>query len=391
MLFESLDTLRPDQVLDEEWPTFSFDSSSRYSFFVTHSIGVYCFSLDPWLETVQNEFQNVGTDGTEFRINIFRNGSGTLRERVIDLEGLGPDGPNGPITACVVLEDSDLGHFLLTCSDEQPHAVIFDQPKAGLPDLSPFQDDEDYQFNQDALALGPVRSAYQPPAAFWTPSSLTTFFSKQVPQRHKKSLKDEIRLSTHTLDLMTQAHRILSQETHQLGLAAADLFRRCERLQDELRDQIKRTVEAARRIEEAIGENGDDYDVSEGFSGGKMPIEKRLERVLAKQKELTDRHEHLRKDVAKKLASGLSEQEEVWVTEIEKMGKLVIGDDEGDEEEREDDHRTRTWRRYQEACFCHLISLSSFLHPPLTRLYGLLGQRPRARTHLTCQGTRQRQ
>lgn len=353
MLFEILDTVRFDEAFDGEWPTFSVDSSSRYSFFVTHSKGVYYFSLHPWLETVQREFQNVSTDGTEFRINIFRNGPGTFRERVIDLEGLGPDRPNDPITACVVLEDSDLGYFLLTCSDEQPYAVIFDEPKVGLPARSPLKDEEDYRFDQETLALGPVRSAYQPPASFWTPSSLTTFFSKQVPQRHKKSLKEEIRLSTHTLDLMTQAHRILSQETHQLGLAAADLFRRCERLQDELRDQIKRTVDVAQRIDEVIGENGDDYNVSKGFSGGQISIENRLQRVSAKQKELTDRHEHLGRDVAKNLASGLSEQEQIWVAEIEKMGKLVIGIDEvADEEQREDDHRTKPWRRYQQACFC---------------------------------------
>ena len=342
---------------------------------------------------MQKEFQNVCTDGTEFRINIFRNGPGSFRERVIDLEGLGPDepdGPNRPITACVVLEDSDLGHFLLTCSDEQPHAVVFDQPKVGSPNLFPLQDNEDYRFDQDALALGPVSSTYQPPAAFWTTSSLTTFFSKQVPQRHKKYLKEEVRLSTHTLDLMTQAHRILSQETHQLGLAAADLFRRCERLQDELRDQIKRTLDAARRIEEAVGEHDDDYDVSEGFSGGKIPIEKRLERVSAKQKELMNRHEHLRKDVAKNLVNGLSEQEEVWVTEIEKMGKLIIGDDEvDDEEEKENEHRTKLWRRHEEACVLPLLPITwLFLHRPLTRSYGLLGQRSRARTHLSCQAAR---
>lgn len=311
---------------------------------------MYYFSLDPWLETVQKEYQNISTDGTEFRINILRNGQGTCRERILYLEGAGPDESSGPTTACVVLEDSDLGYFLLTCSDEQPHAVIFDQPNVGLPELFPLKDEEDYRLDQDTLALGPVRSAYQPPASFWAPSSLTTFFSKHVPQRHKKSLKEEIRLSTNTLDLMTEAHRILSQETHQLGLAAADLFRRCERLQDELRDQIKRTADAAQRIEEVIGENGDDYDVPEGSSGGKIHVEKRLQQALAKQRELTDRHEHLRRDVAKNLAGRLSEKEELWVSEIEKMGKLVIGDD-VDEEDKEEEQQTKPWRRYQEASF----------------------------------------
>lgn len=363
MLFEILGTVEPGEAFDGEWPTFSIDPTSRYSFFVTHNRGVYHFSLDPWLETVQNEFQNDGTDGTEFRFNIFRNGPGTFRERILDLEGLGPDNSNGPTSACIVLEDLNLGYFLLTYSDEQPHAVIFDQPKVGSPDLFPARHDEDYRFDQHALTFGPARSAYQPPASLWAPSSLSNFFSKHVPQRHRKSLKEEIRLSTSTLDLMTQAHRILSQETHQLGLAAADLFRRCERLQDELREQLKRTAEASQRIEEVIGENGDDYDVSEGFSGGKKPVEQRLQDVLAKQKELTDRHEQLRKDVAKKFASRVSEREEVWVSEIEKMGKLVIGN-EADEDEGGDEQRTKLRRRYQEACF--LVSVT-YLRPSLTR------------------------
>lgn len=357
MLFETLDTVRPDDAFDGEWPNFSLDPRSRYSFFVTHNKGVFFFSLDPWLETVEKEFQNASTDGAEFRFNVLRNGPGTPREHILELKGPEPGGSSGPTTACVVLEDSDLGYFLLTCVDEQPYAVVFDQPHIDLLDPLSLKDEEEYRFDQDMLTYGPVRSAYQPPASFWAPSSLTTFFGKQVPHRHKKVLKEEIRLSTNTLDLMTEAHRILSQETHQIGLAAADLFRRCERLQDELRDQIHRSAEATQRIEEVIGENGDDYDVPEGSSLCKIRLEKRLENALAKQRELTDRHEQLRRDAAKNLTGRLSEKEELWVSEIEKMGKLVIGDEaERDEEDEKEDakgkeeQRTKPWQRFQEAC-----------------------------------------
>ena len=199
MLFETLDTVRPDDAfLNGEWPNFSLDPRSRYSFFVTHNKGVFFFSLDPWLETVEKEFQNASTDGAEFRFNILRNGPGTLQEHILKLESPEPGGSIRPTTACVVLEDSDLGYFLLTCADEQPHAVIFDQPNIDLLDRYSFKDEEEYRFDREVLKYGPVRSAYQPPASFWAPSSLTTFFSKQVPQRHKKLLKEEIRLSTNT-------------------------------------------------------------------------------------------------------------------------------------------------------------------------------------------------
>ena len=353
MLFETLDTLRPDEASDGEWPSFSLDPCSRYSFFVTHSRGVQFFSLDPWLEPLEKEFQNTSTAGAEFRLNILRNGPGTFREDVLYFEGSELGGTYDSTTASVVLEDSDLGYFLLTCTDEQPHAVIFDQPTRGLLDSSSLKGEEEYRFDQDVPALGPVRSAYQPPATFWMASSLTAFFSKQVPQRHRKSLKEEIRLSTNTLDLMTEAHRILSQETHQLGLAAADLFRRCERLQDELRDQIKRTAEASQRIEAVIGENGDDYDVPEGSSQGKVRVERRLEHARTRQKELTDRHEHLRRDVAKHLSGRLNETEKLWVSEIKRMGQLILGDEVESQEGKKDeqDQQIKPWQRYQEVRF----------------------------------------
>lgn len=350
MLFETLDTLKPDEAFDDEWPSFSLDPYSRYSFFVSHTKGVYFFSLDPWLQAVENEYQNSSTDGTEFRINVLKNGPGVFRERILYLDTPELDGSRNKTTSCVVLEDSDLGYLLLTCSGEQPHAVIFDQPNVGLSDPWLLKEEEEYQPNQEVLTLGPVRCAYQPPASFWAPSSLTAFFDNQIQQRHKKTLKEEIRLSTNTLDLMTEAHRILSQDTHQLGLAAADLFRRCERLQDELRDQIKRTDEAARRIEQMVDENGDDYNVPEGTPGGKNRLEKRLQHALAKQRRLTDRHEYLRREVARSSAGGLSEKEEVWVAEIKKMGKLVIDDVEGKDQE-EDERPLKPQQRYQEACY----------------------------------------
>ncbi len=111
---------------------------------------------------------------------------------------------------------------------------------------------------------------------------------------------------------MTEAHRVLSRETHQLGVAAADLFRRCERLIEELKDQIGRVQECAVRMEGVVGaDNDDDYDDGErggrgsegkekkgpGKRAKKPSLDERVQRVQEKQATLQERHETLKRKV----------------------------------------------------------------------------------------------
>ena len=344
--FEVLDTLRFEEDSGEEWPTFTPDVSSPYAFFVTHNIGVFYFSLDPWLQSLESEFQNASVDGTQFRVNVLRSGLETLRERVLRFPPPSQIGSVNVTTACVVLEDSDLGYFLLTASAEQPYAVVFDRPITEPLELSQFQDD--YQANQSTLTLGPVRSVYQPPASLWTPSELPTYFDKHIHGRLKKTMKDEIRLSAGTLELMTQAHRILSQETHQLGVAIADLFRRCDRLQHELRDQIKRVNAAAYKIEELVSENENEDEKDQRNLRSNAALEKRLDDAEARQQKLLERYESLRKRATKPGIRRLSQKEESWVSEIEKMGESVLGPENDEEAESDEAQPLKPWQRYNE-------------------------------------------
>lgn len=355
VVLEILETLHPEEVHDVEWPTFSCDISSRYSFFVTHSKGVFFFSLDTWLPSLENELQATGTAGLPFRIDIFRNGPGTLRERILRFEQTKlSDMINFP-AACLILHDSDLGYLLLTVLGGQPQAVTLDSP-----DLQRFEELRSdgaygYEPERSMLAIGPARSAYQPPAAFWEPTSLTTSLDKQVPSHHKRALKDEIRLSIATLDLMTEAHRILSQETHQLGLAAADLFRRCERLQFEFRDQIKRSNEIANQVENVTGEDADEYQ-GNIEKKGKTALAQRLEAANTRQMELVARYEETKKKSARFGGRELSDKDQMWASEVEKL-RDSIGMPKIDEDHDHEHQAGDTWRRIEEARSPNIVLL----------------------------------
>lgn len=343
---EAVDTQQQGHTSDSEWPTFTSDVHSSYSFFISLNRGITFLSLDPWIENLETELQSDGSAGADFRLGIFIESSGSLREQMLKYNNLSDDQHNQPVTAPVVLQDSDLGYLLLTVCDEQPHALILDAPHDGaLQDLDR-DEGHDYEPDLKQLTQGPSRSAYQPPQSLWAESSLSKFMDTHVHSRHKKTLSKEIRLSSATLEIMTEAHRVLSQETHQLGIAAADLFRRCERLQEEFRDQIRRADEVASRVEQLNDEDADDYE-DEDTARGSAKIEERLRAVRDRQADITARHEALRRKLARAGSKSLSAQEQSWAAETEKLATSILNP-ETEASEQKDDLKNELWERYDE-------------------------------------------
>lgn len=339
-VIEILDTLPSDLVAENEWPAISSDPQSRYSFFITHGQGVWFFNFEPWVRNLEDEFQSSANTSTAFRINILANGSGTLRERMLDFRQE-QQRQTGDPAAVVVLHDSDLGYFLLSVLNGVPHAAVLDRP-----DSSSSSNDADNveDLVQDAgtLTLGPARSPYIPPNSLWGQSRLPSFVDDHVQNRHKKALKEEIRLSSATLDLMTQAHRVVSEETHALSVAAADLFRRCERLQDELRDQIERVKEAADRIEQITDKElpAPGYD----DSGKKSAVERRIAEVNSKQGQLMSRFNKLRINFANREGPELSDRERGFVSDVAMYEKSIMRPNEQPSEEYDED-TLQPWER----------------------------------------------
>jgi len=333
VLLEALDTMDPQSASNTEWPTFTPDVNSAHSFFVTHSSGISFLSLDPWLESLESELRSTAIEGSEFRLGVLTQSLSTLREQILSPSNSSDEESTKPYAAPIILQHSELGYLLLTVDDSQPYAVILDSPYNNFTPEPDRHASHDYEPETKPLALAPPRSVYQPPESLWAKSSLSTFLDTHVHNRHKKVLKEEIRLSSATLDLMTEAHRILSQETHQLGIAAADLFRRCQRLQEEMRDQIRRANENAGQIESLNGDDADDYDEDEKGRGAKR-IEKRLQAVQNRQEELSARYEALRRKLTRTGGRDLSDKERAWVAEVRRLEGEVLEDEEGGDEEK---------------------------------------------------------
>lgn len=327
IVLEGLETLNSTDLLDLEWPTFTGDVQSRYSFFVTHSKGIFFFSLDPWVRNLEQELQSNESLGAPFRIDIIKNGPGTLREKMLTFSPEQDSVSDSCVAACLVLEDSDLGYFLLTSVNGTPKAAILE--KLWLDSAVPVKEEEEEEedilkttLDTDMLSLrGPARETYQVPQIFSTGSSLPKFLGQNVLSRHQKLMKENVRMSTNTLDLMTSAHRAISKETHLLGVAAADLFRRCERLQNELRDQIRRANEVAHRTEVIVGEDADQY-VGNTTGKGHAALDERLKKVRSRHQELASRHEKLRERFSK-AGEEVSEKEKVWFAEVKKTADSV--------------------------------------------------------------------
>lgn len=341
---EILDTLTPEVASDKEWPTFSTDEGSRYSFFLTHSQGVFFFSLDPWVRNLESELQSTASVGTAFRIDVLANSSGTFRERILDFRR-DQHRHGGTPVAAITLQDLDMGYFLLTAVDDVPMAAMLDGLDSSSNNELALVTTDDLAQSMDMLALRPTRSPYVPPSSLWERSTLPTFLDNKVQNRHKKALKEEIRLSSATLDLMTDAHRVLSQETHALGVAAADLFRRCERLQDELRDQISRVKEAANRIDQAV-DNDVDQRKEDHELGGQGRVERRLENVRARQEKLLARFNHMKSQFAQKQGKDLSENEQRWISDIQKLQRSLIPPDE--EAQPDEEQVLEPWQRLEQ-------------------------------------------
>lgn len=359
VVLEALDTLPVTTVAEEEWPSFSSDPASPYSFFLTHHAGVYFFSLEPWLSRLEEELKSPNTAGAEFRLGLFIDGCNTLRERIIDFGTTQPLEMGTSADACIVVQDSDLGYFLLTTSDGQPQAATLDMP-THFDTVSPFEDKYD-RSDSSFQIIGPARSAYEPPRIFWTTTQLSNYVDKDTPSRYRKK-GSEVRLSAATLGFMTGAHRLLSQETHNLGVAIADLFRRCERLLDDLTDQVKRTNEVANRTEQLVGtdrdgySSGDENDKENENVTGNDALENRLQAAKERQERLLARHQELSKKLRKIGGPRLSDLEKEYVREVKTLARSVLEPEEDKEEEdreREDEGGGETsglelWQRHRE-------------------------------------------
>jgi nucleoporin NUP82 len=332
VLLEVLDTLRAEDVSENEYPVFTPDIHSRYSLFVTHSKGVYYLSVDPWINPLENELQSAELAGAKFRMGTVGKGSQTLRQRLVYFTEPTQSSSWSSASASLMFQDSDLGYFLLTSFEGRPQGVLLESPLAASVMETDLESYADFEEEQKQI-FAPPRQPYEPPPILWEhKSSLRSILDHHVNRRNRGVATEEIRLSSATLEVMTEAHRVLSHDTNTLGYAVADLFTRCNLLQQELRNQLVTVHDIANRVARVTGNDADDFDDVDQARGSNK-LEERLNNAKQRQEDLVKRHDMLRKKLSQVNARPLSNKEKDWFKEVDDTARTV-----GSEDSTENEH-----------------------------------------------------
>ncbi|PCD40366.1 hypothetical protein QX201_008645 [Fusarium graminearum] len=317
--FQAIDTMSPVEVNEDSWPVFSFDVTSRYSFFVTHHAAITHISLTSWIFRLESELNSDSDAGADFRIGLLVN-SQSIRDRIYSQ----PTADIAvPLAACNALRDPDVGYFLLSATPYEPIALTFDMPEA---DLAPIrQESPTYEREASMLPLEfcEPRPVFNPSHAFDEGSALPTLLERLRTSRHKTIVNQEVRLSPLTLQIFTDAHKVLADETYRLGVAAAEVFRKCELLQGELKQQVMKANEVKGRIDTINGLHRNDE------ADDAMYV-RRIATAKDRQGQLAERLENLRKIVGKSTTRDLSAKERAFVEEVRSMEASIAAPDYAD-------------------------------------------------------------
>ena len=116
----------------------------------------------------------------------------------------------------------------------------------------------------------------------------------------------------------------MSEETYNLGKAAADLFRRCERMRIELQEQVRKVAEVAAKVDAVTGnDEAGDGDEGEPMTG-KERVEHRIEVAREKSVLLNERAERLRRKMVRLRGKDLSTREVAFVQEVDRLSKTIL-------------------------------------------------------------------
>jgi nucleoporin NUP82 len=318
LLFETIDLAQTDAD-DDGWPTFTASPIDRYDLFTTHSGGVCTLSFRPWVGPLEDELSSPSDSGAGFRIDVVLDSAHTLVEQPVELSS---NVDSERTCTAIAIADPVLGYFVLTAANNTPYTTVLDIPSSSHP----FEPDDHHA--PLALTAPEPRAPYRPAPEFEQPSALPQLIKNANDKKLLgNDLKSQVRFSPATLQLLTEAHRIMSNETHRLGVAAADLFRQCERMRSELREQVRKVAELAQRIDDVTGNDDADYAdnnaAEEERLVGREKIESRIDGVQNRAMVLNEKYDSIRKKMLKLGGEELSAKEKLFGVEVAKMERSV--------------------------------------------------------------------
>lgn len=330
LLFETVD-LSGGEI--GGYPSFTPSPTGPYELLLTlPGSGVYALDFRPWTTWLEEELASPTDAGIKTRMDVMLASNGTTVQQLIRLPS------QGNVETAIAVLDSRLGHLVLTTAGEQSGSRIY---SAILSTSTNNPNDPSYApDNAAALPAPEPRAPYQPSPIFYRPSALSQL-GKTAQDKYSLrpgGLEAKVRFSPATLQLLTEAHRVLSRETHELGLAAAECFRACERLRSEVGEQVRKVREIEGRVEGVIGavgeeeeggggeeEDGEDEQEQDVGGGKRAEIEARVQRCADKRAELESRVERVRRKMAGLSKGGeMSAKEKAFALEVEKLDAGLI-------------------------------------------------------------------
>ena len=324
LLFETIDLAQEGST--KTYPTFTTSPADRYEIFTTQPSGIYSLSFKPWIGMLEDELApSEGSQGIGFRIDIILK---SLSTSVEDISGNINEPLQQANAAIVILDDTDAEYIVLTSDSTRPVATVLDKPAIAS---HPFEPDD--QFQSNPLVTPESRTPYIPSDVFFKKSLLGPQIDEwrraSMSGADRGNIKGAVNFSPYTLQKITAAHQIISEETHDLNTAAADLFRRIERMISEMKAQIDRVRDLSNRVNSVTGE--DEFPQSqrpgdpELVRGGRNKIQKRVEQQREKTKEIQDRVERLRKKMRSIGGKEMSLKERQFAEEVERIQQTVLG------------------------------------------------------------------
>lgn len=314
--------------------SFTPDIIHRNTIFASMGSKVYSISIDEWAERLAEEVSSDADadDRLRTRLATACQNQVAFVDTVLSVR----DTLSENLSAPVVIDDLDVGYITITTSGSSVFGATFDpahirsllykqssdfgaptsliQSRSGTSTLEP----------DGEIDIPPTRAIYEPPRCFEMSAQYTINELKhRLPPQNRGILQEKaLRLSPAVLDLMTSAHRTVSGYTAELETAAAELFRRCERLREELGDQVKHMTELADKLQQ-VEERQDGEEERPGEE--RLNYDQRMENIKQKQALLKKRYEEVRRKAGHATSSRkpLSAKETVWIEEVGNMSKRI--------------------------------------------------------------------
>ncbi|KIW14843.1 hypothetical protein PV08_07628 [Exophiala spinifera] len=344
-----IDTFALDAEADSasNWPMLTGDIVSSYSLFLTTSKHIYSLSLNDWTTHLAAEMTGTGNvdPGMRTRLETACETQVCITDKVISTNDA-----TETLSAPTIVDDMSLGYLLLTATTSSAYSVFFDQAHLrastlalSSPELTTTSSSRQLArispSEENDVETLPTRSPYVPAKIFYANHLYPIEQMKQrLPPTLKRAVMDKpMRLSPAMLEIMTVTHRTVSAQSVELEKAAAELFRRCERLREELLSQVQQMSELAQRLQHLRSSEEVDED---GTVTAKKSVTTRIQDAQNRQAKLLARYEALRRKVGRvgSAKRELSSKEKTWIEEIDALSRNVgVGvREDGDEEQAGD-------------------------------------------------------